>query len=57
MQRILITGVVGSHLAEPALAEGLDVYGSTGWRSPFEEGLRKTIDWYQRSREVRPSIS
>ena len=26
-------------------------------KTSFEEGLRKTIDWYRRAREVRPSSS
>jgi GDP-4-dehydro-6-deoxy-D-mannose reductase len=37
--RILITGItgfVGSHLAEFALAQGLEVYGSCRWRSKTE---------------------
>jgi GDP-4-dehydro-6-deoxy-D-mannose reductase len=37
--RILITGItgfVGSHFAEFALAQGLDVYGSCRWRSKTE---------------------
>jgi len=26
-------------------------------KTSFEEGLRKTIDWYRRAREMRPSSS
>ena len=37
--RILITGItgfVGSHLAEFALAQGAEVIGSVRWRSPLD---------------------
>src|SRR5712664_2628239 len=46
--RILITGItgfVGSHLAEFALARGVDVFGSVRWRSKMEhiEGFRDRV--------------
>src|SRR5437870_3704913 len=46
--RILITGItgfVGSHLAEFALARGVDVFGSVRWRSKMEhiEALRDQV--------------
>jgi nucleoside-diphosphate-sugar epimerase len=37
--RVLITGItgfVGSHMAEYALAKGAQVFGSTRWRSKTE---------------------
>ena len=46
--RVLVTGIsgfVGSHFAELALAEGAEVYGSSRWRSNLEniEHLRDRI--------------
>jgi len=46
--RVLITGItgfVGSHMAEYALAQGAEVFGSSRWRSRTEniEHLRSQI--------------
>ena len=50
--RVLITGItgfVGSHMAEYALAEGAQVFGSTRWRSKTEniEHLRSKVTFIE----------
>src|SRR6266511_301312 len=50
--RVLITGItgfVGSHMAEYALARGAQVFGSNRWRSKTEniEHLRSTVTFIE----------